>query len=98
MSLEPFAGILISMARSVKPVLDQSLEVTIARTEPGSQSLEIHRRLVAKLNLPHSIRYLTFAFVESLNLTTKRAVEIKTDLSSRNGIHLSIVINANVSN
>ena len=97
MSLEPFAGILIAMARSVKAILDQGLQVTIARTEPRSQSLDIHRRIAAKLNLPHSIRDLTFAFVESLDLTTKRAVEINTNLSRRGGIHLSIVIDANVS-
>ena len=35
--------------------------------------------------------------MESLDLTTKHTIEINTDLSRRSGIHLSIIIDANVS-
>lgn len=98
MSLEPFAGVLISMARSVKTILDQGLQVTVARMEPGSKSLEIHRCIIVELKLPHSVRNATFAFVESLDVTTKGIVEIQTDLSNRDGVDLRVVIDANVSN
>ena len=98
MSLEPFAGVFVSLARSIETILDYCLQVTVARTEPGSKNLDIHRRIIAELELPHSVRDPTFALVESLDVTTKRAVEIKTDLSGRDGVHLGVVIDTNVSN
>lgn len=98
MSLEPLACVLVSMARSVKTILDQGLQVTIARTEPGSECLDIHRRLIAELILPHSVRNSTFALVESFDVTTKSAVEIETDLSGRDCVHLSVIIDADISN
>lgn len=98
MSLEPFAGVLVSMAWSVKTILGQGLQVTVARTEPGSKNPEIHRRIIAELKLPHSVRNSTYAFVKSLDVTTKGAVEIKTNFSGRDGVHLSVVIDAYVSN
>ena len=98
MSLEPLAGVLVSMARCVRAVLDQGLQITVTRSKPSSESFDIHGRIIAKLNLPHNIRNPTFAFVESLDVTAKFTVEIKTDLSSRNGIYLHVIIDANVSN
>ena len=98
MPLKPLAGVLVSMARSVRAVFDQGLQITVARTQPGSKNLDIYGRIIAELDLPHSIRDLTFAFVESLDVTTKCAVEVKTDLSSRDGVHLSVVMYAHFSN
>lgn len=98
MSLEPFTGVLISMTRSVKTVIDQGLYAGVARTEPGSKRLEVYGCIVAELKSPHSVRNVTFAFVESLDTTTKHTVEIKTDLSSRDSVHMRVVISADVSN
>lgn len=96
--MEPLAGVLVSMARSVRAVLDQGLQITVTRSKPSSESFDIHGRIIAELNLPHNIRNPTFAFVESFDVTTEFTVEIETDLSSRNGIYLDVIINANVSN
>ena len=96
--MEPFAGVLISMTRSVKTIFDQGLYAEVARTESGSKSLEVHGCIVAELKSPHRVRNMAFAFVESLDTTTKYTVEIKTDLSGRDGVHLRVVISANVSN
>ena len=98
MPLEPFAGVLVSMARSVKAILDQGLQIMIARAKPGSKSLDIHRSIITELELPHSVRDLTFAAVESLDFTTKYAIEIKIDLSGGDSVHLSVIIDANISN
>lgn len=96
--MEPLAGVLVSMARSLRAVLDQRLQITVTRSEPSSECLDIHGRIVAELDLPHNIRNLTFTFVKSLDVTTKFSVEIKTDLPSRNGIYLNVIVNADVSN
>ena len=52
---------------------------------------------MSELMLPHSVRDTTFAFVESLDMATKRAVEIKTDLPGRDGVDLCIVIDTDFS-
>ena len=98
MPLEPFAGILVSVPWSMRPVLDQGLQISVARSEPGSKGFHIDRYIITELNLPHSIGDVTFAVVESLDMTTKYTVKIKTDLSLRDGVHLSIVVYADVSN
>ena len=98
MSLEPLAGVLVSMARGVRAVLDQGLQIMVMRSKPSAESLDIHGRIIAELNLPHSIRNPTFAFVESLDMTTKFTVEIKTDLSGGDGIYLGVIMYANISN
>ena len=86
------------MTRSVKTIIDQGPYAGVARTEPGSKSFEVYGCIVAELKSPHSVRNVTFASVESLDTTTKYTVEIKTDLSSRDGVHLRVVVSANVSN
>lgn len=98
MPLEPFAGVLVSVARCVKSVLDQSPQVTVSRPEPGSKCFDIDGCIVTKLDLPHSIGDSTFAFVESLNVAAIYAVKIKTHLSGRDGVQLSVVMYADVSN
>lgn len=97
MSLEPLAGVFVSMARSEKTIIHQSPQVAVARTEPGSKSFDTNRCLVAKLKLPHGVRNSAFASVKSLDVATKLAVEIKTDLSGRDAVHLSVVVYADVS-
>lgn len=86
------------MARCMKTVLDQDLQVVVTRTEPRAKSLNFHGCVIAELKLPHGVRNPAFALVESLNDTTKCAVEIKTDLSDRDGVHLNVVVDANISN
>ena len=86
------------MAWCVKSVLDQSPQVTVSRSEPGSECLDIDRCIITKLILPHSIRDSTFTFVESLDVAAICAVEIKTHLSGRDGIQLSVIMYADVSN
>lgn len=85
------------MARCVKAVFDQCLQITVARTEPGSKCLDVHRHIISELILPHSVRDTTFALVESLDTTTKCAVEIEMNLSGGDSVDLSIVINTDVS-
>ena len=98
MPLEPFAGVLVSVAWGVKPVFHQSPQVTVLRPEPGSKCFDIDRCIITKLNLPHSIRDSTFTFVESFDVAAICAVEIKTHLSGRDGVQLGVVMYADVSN
>ena len=98
MPLEPFAGVLVSVAWGVKSVFDQSPQVTVLRPEPGSKCFDIHRCVITQLNLPHSIGDLTFTCVESLDMAAICAVEIQTYLSGRDGVQLSVVMYADVSN
>ena len=97
MPLEPFAGVLVSVARCVESVLDQSPQITVSRSEPGSECFDIDRCIVTKLNLPHSIGDSTFKFVKSLDMAAICAVEIKTHLSGRDGVQLSVVMYADFS-
>ena len=98
MPLEPFAGVLVSVAWCVKSVLDKSPQITVSRPEPGSKCFDIDRRIITKLNLPHSIGDSSFTFVEGFDVAAICAVEIKTHLSGRDGIQLSVVMYADVSN
>ena len=86
MPLEPFAGVLVSVAWCVKPILDQGPQVTVSRPEPGSKCLDIDRCIITKLNLPHGIRNLTFTLVKRFDMAAICAVEIKTHLSGRDGV------------
>ena len=85
------------MARCVKAILDQCLQIVVARTKPSSKCLDVHRNIISELILPHGVRDTTFALVESLDKATKCAIEIEIDLSGGDGVDLSIVIDTDVS-
>ena len=86
MPLKPFAGVLVSVAWRVRPVLDQSPQVMVSRPEPGSKGFDIDRCIITELNLPHSIRDSTSTFVESFDVAAVSTIEIKTHLSGRDGV------------
>ena len=97
MSLEPFAGIFVSVFGREHAVLMELLQDAVPRTEPRAYGCNVQCLMLAKLMFPHLVRDKLPVRIEMFNLGAEEADKVDVGFARQHTARLGIVIHTDLS-